>query len=119
MTIQDLTIGEAMQVARMFSVPAKENPPASGNTHSFRIGTNYIIRTVTYHFVGRLVRVTDTDLVLEEAAWVADSGRWATALKTGVLNEVEPYPDGHEVIVSRGSLVDACEWSHPLPRVQK
>ncbi len=93
------------------------SPATSGTSHSFKIGQSYFIRTVTYHCTGRLVAVTDTDLLLLDAAWIADSGRFADALEGGTLSEVEPIPGEH--IVSRGALVDATIWGHPLPREQK
>jgi hypothetical protein len=67
--------------------------------------------------VGRLARITDSDLVLEDASWVADSGRFHNALRDGELNEVEPFE--RPVIVSRGGLIDGTEWIHPLPDAQK
>ena len=82
---------------------------------SFRIGEKYLIRTVTNYLLGKLEQVTDTDLLLSDASWVADTGRFHLALRDGVLNEIEPYPN--EVIVSRGAIVDAAVWSHELPRV--
>lgn len=84
------------------------------NDTAFEVGKSYFIRTVTNFYTGRLERITPNELVLAEAAWIADTGRFSTALKTGDLSEVEPYPA--EVILSRGALVDACEWLHPLPR---
>jgi hypothetical protein len=94
--------------------PAAAADPAAG---PWRVGECYIIRTVTYHLVGRLTWVGPVELVLEDAAWVADSGRWAEALRTGKLSEVEPFPA--EVIVGRGSITDATAWPHPLPRDTK
>ena len=85
--------------------------------HSLEIGKAYLIRTVTMAYTGRVVAVTDTDIVLENAAWIADTGRYHEALVDGSLNEVEPYPD--QVIVGRGGLIDAAQWSHPLPREAK
>lgn len=85
--------------------------------HSFELGKSYLIRGVTMYYTGCLVKVTETDLVLEDAAWIADTGRFADALKSAELNEVEPYEN--PVIVSRGSIVDATIWNHPLPRTQK
>lgn len=82
------------------------------------IGKNYCIRTVTMIQVGKLLEVTDKELVLGGAAWVADTGRWADFLKSGTVKEVEPFPDGH-TIVGRGAIVDACEWKHGLLRTQK
>lgn len=84
----------------------------------WEIGQSYFIRTVTYHIVGRLTAVHDHELVVEDAAWVADSGRWAAALATGSLSEVEPFPAG-PVIVGRAAVVDAARWAHPLPRSVK
>ena len=82
------------------------------------VGKAYLIRTVTMIQTGRLVAVYDKELVLEEAAWVADTGRFNDALSKGTLNEIEPFPDG-PVIVGRGAICDAAIWSHPLPRKQK
>jgi hypothetical protein len=89
----------------------------SGKSHSFEIGKAYLIRTVTMHYTGRVVDVTDSDVVLEDAAWIADTGRFANSLVDGTLSEVEPYPG--QVAVCRGAMVDFCEWKHGLPRSQK
>jgi len=83
----------------------------------YKVGEKYFVRTVTYHYVGKLAQITDTELVLDQASWVADSGRWANALKTGVLSEVEPYLG--RVILSRAAIVDASVWNHDLPKEQK
>ena len=93
------------------------NSSNAGTSHSFEIGACYLIRTVTMMYTGRLIGVTDSDVVLEKAAWIADSGRYANALAEGTLHEVEPYPD--RVCVSRASIVDFTVWTHPLPREQK
>ena len=86
-------------------------------SHSFEIGKAYLIRTVTMHYTGRVVAVTDSDVVLEDAAWIADTGRFGTALANGSLSEIEPYPD--RVAVCRGGMIDFAEWTHSLPRTQK
>lgn len=80
---------------------------------SLEIGKSYFIRTATYHCVGRLIRILPTEFVLEDASWVADSGRWHNALKTGQLSEVEPFVSN--LTVFRGGCIDATEWLHPLP----
>lgn len=83
--------------------------------HAYPVGENVIVRTVTMIYTGKLVRVTPGELVIQDAAWIADTGRWATALDTGSLSEVEPYPEG-DVVVSRGALIDVAIWKHDLPR---
>lgn len=82
------------------------------------LGEKYLIRTVTHYWTGRLVIVTPTELVLEDAAWIADTGRFSDALSKGELSEIEPVTHGR-VIVARGALVDAELWKHDLPRSQK
>lgn len=83
----------------------------------FEIGKKYLIRTVTYFAVGEIRKIQGDFLVLKDAAWVADTGRFSDALKSGELNEVEPVdvPMG----VNTRAIVDFFEWEHPLPREQK
>ena len=77
--------------------------------HPYKLGANYFIRTVTYANAGRLVAVTEHELVLEEASWIADTGRFAAALAKSEFSEVEMFPAGVEVIVGRGSVIDAVQ----------
>lgn len=81
------------------------------------VGKNVFIRTVTHHHTGRLAKADKAFLLLEDAAWIADDGRFTQALADGTLNEVEPFPDS--CLVSIGSVIDLCEWTHDLPRKQK
>lgn len=91
-------------------------PTISEDTAPFSIGTAYIIRTVTHTYTGRLVWLSDKELVFDDASWIADSGRWMNAIKKGTLEEVEPMGT---VIVGRGAIVDATVWTHDLPTKQK
>ena len=100
--IDEMTIGEAKELAQLFGY--KEQ---SDNSH-WIVGKPYLIRTVTMIQTGRLVKVTDKELVLEEAAWIADTGRFSDALVTLEFGEVEPFPDGF-VIIGRGSIIDAVQ----------
>jgi len=86
----------------------------TSNEHPYTIGDAVIVRTVTMYYTGRIVRVYPGELVLSDAAWIGDAGQWSEALKTGILKEVEPYPD--QCIVSRAAIVDVAPWAHPLPR---
>lgn len=83
----------------------------------YELGESYLIRCVTLYYTGRLVRETEGELVLEDAAWIASTGRFHVALRDGTLDEVEPYAS--PVIVPKGTIVDATVWSHPLPREAK
>jgi hypothetical protein len=80
------------------------------------VGGKWFIRTVTFHHVGLVVRRVGEFLVLKDASWVADSGRFMDALKKGTLAEVEPVGDA---LVNVSSIVDAFPWIHDLPTQQK
>jgi hypothetical protein len=76
----------------------------------WEIGKSYVFRTVTMINHGRLVDVTPNEFVLINAAWIPDTGRWSQFINGSITpNEIEPYPVDKLGIVSRCSLVDACE----------
>lgn len=111
MEIDNLTVKEIKHIQSLLK-------GSNENSHPYQTGKNYFLRTVTHHLTGKLIKVTAKELLLESAAWIADDGRFHEALRDGKLNEVEPFPDG-DVIVGRGSVVDAVLWKHELPRVAK
>lgn len=86
-------------------------------SHSFVIGEQYLIRTVTHYYTGRIAAVTDSDIVLEDAAWIADTGRFSDCLRKASINECEPFPEA--AYVTRGCIVDFTKWSGKLPSEQK
>ena len=79
------------------------------------IGNKYYFRTVTYHQVGRVVKQIGNFLQLEDASWVAESGRFMQAIKNGSLSEVEPVGT---MFINIDSLVDLFPWIHNLPKDQ-
>lgn len=109
MNIDDLTVGQARQLAALFG--------ATSESHPWKVGASYLIRTVTNYWVGKLIEVHGDAIVLESASWVADTGRFHQAVSSGSLSEVEPVP--RPVIVGRGSIVDATEWPFALPKDSK
>ena len=80
------------------------------------IGKCFFFRTVTYHFIGRVVGVFGGMLRMEEASWVADSGRFSDAIKTGTLDQVEPLGEWY---VNFQTVTDFGPWKHALPKEQK
>ena len=113
--LEDMTLGELREIAALFN----KSVPACNCDSPWEVGENYFLRTVTHHFTGRLEAVHATELVLSSAAWIADDGRFADALKNGEFNEVEPFPDRALVIIGRGSIVDAVIFTAKLPSSQK
>ncbi len=78
-------------------------------------GLVYFIRTVTHYFTGRLVWVGEQELVIEDACWIADTGRFNEFLKDkNKANETEPFPEGSQVIIGRGSIIDMTEYKPSL-----
>ena len=83
----------------------------------YQIGANLFVQTVTFFYTWRLTFVNDTEIVLEEAAVIADTGRFTQAMTDGKLNEVEIFPEG--VSINRGAIVAVSPWKHKLPREQR
>jgi hypothetical protein len=92
-------------------------PVIDAETAPYQIGKNYLIRTVTFIYTGKLVWVGDKELILDNCAWIADAGRWMQAVKNGTFDEVEPMGDGK--CIGRGSIVDASAVAWELPTEQK
>ena len=121
MDINELTIGQVKEIQRMGSVLGSDETVEKSlpSVHPYELGKVYFIRTVTFYYVGRLTGITPNELVLEQAAWIADTGRFSDALKVSEFKEVEPFPVDQPVIIGRGSVVDATEICVELPLIQK
>jgi len=113
MSLENLKLGEILPLLSLLS----------GNTDatSFILGKSYLIRTVTHISVGRVKQISSQEILLEDASWIADTGRFHDALKNGIetlsSSEVEPFVD--DVVIGRGAIIDATEYRHALPRDQK
>jgi hypothetical protein len=80
------------------------------------IGRNFFFRTVTYHLVGKVTKRIGNFFQLENASWIADSGRFMNCIKNGELKEVEPVGTA---FVNLESVTDMFPWKHALPKDQK
>lgn len=110
MNINELTIGQAKELAEMFGKTQASDCPV-------KIGEAYLFRTVTHIEVGRVKSVAGAFITLEEASWIADTGRYHDCLVKGVFNEVEPYP--LTTTINALSLINFAPWPHKLPKEQK
>ena len=100
--IEQLTVKQIREIAALAGGTKNED-------HPYQIGGTYFFRTVTHHHTGRLVKVYPLELVIEDAAWIADDGRLSEALRTGNFSEVEMFPVGEPVIIGRTSLIDGVK----------
>lgn len=88
--------GQSIQTEQLFTLP-------------FEIGKEYFMRTVTYHLTGRVKDIVGKFLVLEDCAWIADSGRFNEFFtKPSESLEVEPFGK-RDVFVNTDSITDATE----------
>ncbi len=87
---------------------------SEANATFFEVGKAYCIRGAVYHYLGRVKAVSDTEVLLEEASWLADSGRFGEMLGAkGEPAESERYPS--DCVVPLASISDYTEWAHELP----
>jgi len=83
-----------------------------------RVGNKVLIRTVTHYHTGLIADIQSKPvphLVLVNASWVSDTGRFNKALMESKLNEVEPFPCPVAVLLGAG--VDITDWTGTLPDV--
>jgi hypothetical protein len=87
----------------------------------FEVGEAYFFRTVTYHTLGRVKKIVGNFLVLEEASWIADSGRFNEFINDGKVDNQSVEIEHLEVnpVLSLTSVVDAFPWKHKLPSKTK
>ena len=112
MNIEDMTIKQVRELTALLGIAG------TPKTSAYEIGANYLFRTVTHIVTGKLLEIHSDGLVVTDAAWIADTGRYAQAVAKGSFNEVEPYPDGARVVVNFAAMIDACQIK-TTPRVQK
>lgn len=83
----------------------------------FEVGRSYFVRTATMANLGRLKNIIGKFLVLENAVWIADTGRFHDFLRDGKCNEYEGFIN--DCIIPIDSIIDATEWKHKLFSGQK
>ena len=80
------------------------------------IGTTVYVQTVTYGYVGTLVRADFAGVVLgEQVARLYDTGQFSLFMAKGEITEAEPYPPGCTVRILSGCIVEVSNWPFPVP----
>jgi len=113
MDINKLTIGEVKEIAKMVGCDSTMKVAES----PIEIGEKLFFRTVTYHLLGEVEEIHGNWVLLKKCCWVADSGRWHTALADGELSEVEMC--GDYCWVNLDTVTDIHPWNHKLPTKSK
>lgn len=91
-----------------------ETRPVSNNGSFWKIGSDYVVRTVTMIYLGKLKDLNKDELLLEDCAWIPDTSRWNEFLNGTKPCEMEPYP--YNVIIGRGAILDATEHRSKMKR---
>lgn len=110
--------GEIKKMTAMAREVKKQLADARQPLHPFEIGKNYLVRTVTMINVGKCKGVKGDFLILSDASWIGDTGRFHECLRRpGVFNEVEPFK--FDVFISMRNIIDATLWPFMLPTEPK
>jgi hypothetical protein len=105
-TKKDVLVVDGETYIRKGSVPDRKVAEVKSiQKHPYTIGKQWLILTATFFYIGDLRAVTDTELVLERAAWIPETGRFNEFMKTGTPKECEPC--NGPVIISRGGIIAA------------
>lgn len=107
MKIDDLTIREYKELSKLFASSSNVIEPLAD------LGSVVFIRTLTYHYIGKVVEDNQDHIVLNTCSWVADSGEFTRAINEGVLVESEFI--GNKIKIMKNNMVDCIPWEHDLP----
>ena len=91
-----------------------KTPSHDGRIGQYKVGDTVVMRCIPYHYIGKVIALGEHGLTLAAGAvWLADSARWFDFLKTGKVNETEPFVD--EVFVGYGVIAEITKWRHAIP----
>lgn len=85
------------------------------------VGKAYLFRTIGYHWLGRVIAVNGRWLTIDDASWVADTGRYSEAIsgKIGSLSSSELEPSPRPVLLNSDHVTDAVSYPFEIPRSLK
>lgn len=82
------------------------------------VGDNVVLMTDTFYWIGKIAKIGNSAVILDEAAWIADMGRFANALSSGPrgISEAEPVPGSGRMGVPLAHIRTYIPWPHPTIR---
>lgn len=87
------------------------------NKSPYEVGKQYFVQTVTYFYLGQLSAEYGDTIVLSNASWIPDTGRYNEFISGQEPKEVEPCKN--PVIIHKGALLSATLWEGTLPNKPK
>jgi len=88
--------------------------PKQESNSFYQVGEDYVVRSVTMIYLGKLKQETQDALILEDCAWIPETSRWSDFLTGTKPKEMEPYPD--DVIIYKGALLDVVKMKNKIER---
>lgn len=121
MDINELTIGQAKELVSTFGNCSEKIEKLSMRRHKFTVGNAYFIRSVTHHYLGKVIEICDLCIVMKACVWVADDGRFHKLMQGewSQSSEREPYGEEKEVQIFFGGMLDAVLWDYEIPTTVK
>lgn len=78
--------------------------PKTPDGEFFEIGESYLVETVTKYWLGVCCGVSDTDVYLVNASFVASTGRYNEFMSGSDPSENEPLPEDKVIAISKGAI---------------
>ena len=88
------------------------NEPKNESESFYKVGKDYVVRTVTMIYLGEIKAEADDYLILTNCAWIPETSRWNEFLDGMAPNEMEPYKN--DVIVYKSAILDATEMTKKI-----
>jgi hypothetical protein len=79
-----------------------------------KVGDKFLFMYVTHYFTGRVVEITPSEVVIDNAAWIPDTGQFNECIKDGTVAHCQPCPNDVQVRIPRPCIT--VQWIHNLPR---
>lgn len=76
-----------------------------------QVGSSYLFHTVLGIWLGKVIAIGDSHVLLDQCSWIADQGRMGVSVRDGNYSEAEFVGDG--VLVPKDAIV--VPWRHALP----
>ena len=79
----------------------------------YKLGQRYYIFAITYHYIGKLAKLTPNTLVLEQAMIVLSAGDQENSVTQIVQGKVQPKVHevvGKPIIINRNAIVSAIPF---------
>ena len=123
MKLENITIAEAKdklaeyeELKKLFNIKDDQSCCSENVTSFLNVGEQYLFRTVTMIYSGKIVAMNKNEIALEQCCWIAETKRWYDSLKECDFNEVEPYV--YPVVLFKGAILDVTKLDK-LPTEQK